>query len=80
MGQKLGQNVEPFVLSLSDSMAEMDGIPLDDNCGQLSLRELTGKGRYRAWDIVHLFSPGIFWSGLLVKRSGWSAHALQMSS
>jgi hypothetical protein len=27
-----------------------------------------------------VFSPGIFWSGLSVNRSGWEVQHLQMSS
>ena len=34
MGQKVGRHVNPFVPSLCDGMAEMNGIPIDDDCCQ----------------------------------------------
>lgn len=34
VGQQLGRHVEPFVPPLCDGMAEMDGIPVDDDRGQ----------------------------------------------
>lgn len=34
MGQEFGRNIKSFVPSLSDRAAQMNGIPVDDNCGK----------------------------------------------
>jgi hypothetical protein len=43
-------------------------------------RYFEGEDRVRGIGEVGLFSPGIFWSGLSLNRSGWKVQHLQMYS
>jgi hypothetical protein len=49
-------------------------------CGVVGLRKLRGARRAELKTPRHLFSPGIFWNGLIVNLSGCEVQALQTNS